>query len=150
MAGKHRADRGAQRRAPRPVETSEFVAFATRIMVAWGDRIADDPAALVHLRELEATLQQQTNRGIFEANRGQAHYSQSDMAKILGLTSRQAIAHRIKLGELAYAALIERRGGGALIRLGEVRGRRARLLEQAGLDDRTGSERERHLRAIGE
>lgn len=121
----------------------------TRLMISLGDRIAHDPAALVHARELEATLQQQINRGIFGANKGQDHYSQNDMAAILGLT-RQAIAHRIKLGELAEAALVHARGGGAVVRLGEVRARRARLLEGAGLPDRTGSERERTARAIGE
>jgi len=118
----------------------------TRAMISWGDRVAADPAALVHLRELEQTLTQQTNRGIWEANeRGQ--YSQNHMAAILGV-SRQAVAKRITLGQLGAAALAQARGAGALVRLGEVRARRQRLLAAAGVPDLTGSERERHLKAV--
>src|SRR6185437_15252494 len=112
------------------------------------DRIALDPAALVHARELALTLEQQTNRGIWEANRGKA-YSQNYMAAMLGV-SRQAIQQRITRGEIAAAAITARRGGGALVRIGEIRARRARLLAAAGVPDLTGSERERHLRAVGE
>lgn len=138
---------GGRHRAGRVVETSDYVAFMTRAMVAWGDRIASDPAALVHLRELEQTLAQQTNRGMWEANRRE-QYSQNHMASILGV-SRQAVAKRIGLGELAAAAVTAARGGGALVRIGEVRSRRARLLAAANVPDLTGSERERgQLRAV--
>lgn len=138
---------GGRHRAGRVVETSDYVGFMTRAMVAWGDRIASDPAALVHLRELEQTLAQQTNRGMWEANR-RAQYSQNHMALILGV-SRQAVAKRIGLGELAAAAVNAARGGGALVRIGEVRSRRARLLAAANVPDLTGSERERgQLRAV--
>jgi hypothetical protein len=122
------------------------VAFLTRALIAWGDRVAEDPAALVHLRELESTLRDQTNRGIWEANRRE-RYSERDMGAILGV-SHQAIHKRASLGELVAAAVTAARGGGALIRLGEVRARRARLLEAAGVEDRTGSEKERILRAV--
>jgi len=137
-AGRHRAGR--------VVETSDYVAFLTRALVAWGDRVADDPAALVHLRELEQTLVQQTNRGIWVANE-RSRYSQNEIAAILGI-SRQGVAKRIGLGQLAAAAVNAARGGGALVRIGEVRARRARLLAAADVPDRTGSERERHLRAV--
>jgi hypothetical protein len=140
--GRHRAGD----RPRRVTETSDYVAFLTRSLIAWGDRIADDPAALVHLRELESTLRDQTNRGIWEANR-RGRYSQRDMAAILGI-SHQGIGKRASLGELVAAAVTAARGGGALIRLGEVRARRARLLETAGVPDRTGSEKERMLRAV--
>lgn len=144
MTGKHRADGNGRPR--RVTETSDYVAFLTRSLIAWGDRVAADPAALVHLRELTETLTQQTNRGIWEANqRGQ--YSQNHMASILGVT-RQAIQKRIGLGQLAAAAVTQARGGGALVRLGEVRARRARLLAAADVPDLTGSERERQLRAV--
>jgi hypothetical protein len=144
MPGKHRAD--AKRQPARVVETSDYVAFMTRVMIGWGDRVASDPAALVHLRELELTLTQQTNRGVWEANeRGQ--YSQNHMAAILGV-SRQAVAKRIGLGQMAAAAIAQARGAGALVRLGEVRARRARLLKAADVPDLTGSERERMLRAV--
>lgn len=146
MPGHHRASPDRQRRAQRVTETSDYVAMLTRLMVAWGDRVAADPAALVHFRELEAALVQQTNRGVFEANR-RGGYSQNEMARMLD-TSRQAIAKRARLGELIYAAIEARRGGGALVRIGEVRARRARLLAHAGISDRTGSDRE--LRAIGQ
>jgi hypothetical protein len=142
MAGRH----AATERPRRTVETSDYVAFLTRALIAWGDRVAADPAALVHLRELEATLTDQTNRGIWEANRRE-QYSHREMGAILSV-SHQAIGKRAKLGELVAAAVTAARGGGALIRLGEVRARRARLLEAAGVEDRTGSERERHLRAV--
>jgi hypothetical protein len=142
MTGRH----AAAKRPRRETETSDYVAFMTRAMVAWGDRIAADPAALVHMRELTATLADQTNRGIWEANR-RGRYSEREMAAILGV-SHQAVHKRVHLGELVAAAVTAARGGGALIRLAEVRARRARLLEAAGVEDRTGSERERTLRAV--
>lgn len=142
MTGRH----AAAERPRKAVETSDYVAFLTRSLIAWGDRVAADPAALVHLRELESTLRDQTNRGIWEANR-RGRYSERDMGAILGM-SHQAVHKRVGLGELVAAAVNAARGGGALIRLGEVRARRARLLEAAGLEDRTGSEKERMLRAV--
>lgn len=147
MPGKHRMskEKGAKR-APRAVETSEYVAFMTRILIGWGDRVAADPAALVHLRELQETLGQQTNRGIWEANE-RGRYSQNHMAAILGV-SRQAVAKRIREGQLTAGAVAQARGGGALVRLAEVRARRARLLAAADVPDMTGSDRERALRAV--
>ena len=46
---------------------------------------------------------------------------------------------RIALGELVYARTQEARGAGALVRIGEVRARRAELLAAAEVEDRTGS-----------
>lgn len=149
MAGRHRADGARPKRAGRVVETSDYVAMLTRQLVAFGDRIGADPIALVHLRELEITLSQQVNRGVFLANEA-GGYSQNDMAAILGVT-RQAIAKRVHLGQMVHAAVVEARGGGGLVRLGEIRARRARLALAAGVEDRTGSDRERTtLRAVGE
>lgn len=145
MTGKHQAGSGRHKRSARRTETSDFVAMLTRLLIAWGDRVGHDPAALVHFRELEQTLVQQTNRGIWTANRA-GRYSQNEMARILDV-SRQAMAKRIALGELVHASVTEARGGGALVRIGEVRARRARLLAAAAVDDQTGSERE--LRAAG-
>ena len=86
-------------RASRPkTETSDYVAMLTRMINAWGDRVADDPAALVHLGDLIAALRDATNRGMFEANRRPGGYSHNDMAAILGVT-RPAIGKRIALGE---------------------------------------------------
>jgi hypothetical protein len=141
MAGKHRAGR-------RQTETSDYVAFMLRTIISYGDRIAADPAALVHLRELQATLADQVNRGIWEANARAGGYSQNEIAAMLGV-SRQAIAKRIGLGEEAAAAVTAARGGGALVRIGAVRARRAELLAAAAVPDRTGSDRERAaLRAV--
>ena len=134
MAGKHRAPRRSQR----ITETSDYVAMLTRIIAAYGDRVAADPVALAHLRDLETALTEQVNRGIFEANKSSAHYSQNEMARILGV-SRQAIAKRIGLGEQVYARTWAARGAGALVRIGEVRSRRAELLAAAEVEDRTGS-----------
>ena len=134
MAGKHRVPRRPQN----VTETSDYVAMMTRIITAYGDRIAADSAALAHLRDLQATMAGQVNRGIFEANASSAHYSQNEMARILGV-SRQAIAKRIGLGEEVYARTWEARGAGALVRIADVRARRAQLLADAGVQDRTGS-----------
>jgi hypothetical protein len=137
MTGKHRAKRGPQR----TTETSDYVAMMTRIIIAFGDRVAADPAALAHLRDLQEALVDQVNRGVFEANKGQDHYSQNEMAAILGI-SRQAIAKRIRLGETVYARTWEARGAGAVVRVADIRDRRAELLADAGVTDRTGSVRE--------
>jgi hypothetical protein len=92
----------------------------TRIITAYGDRIAADPAALAHLRDLQQALADQVNRGIFEANRSAAHYSQNEIAAILGI-SRQAVAKRIRLGEQAYSRTWQAGGAGALVRIADVR-----------------------------
>jgi hypothetical protein len=138
MTGKHRA-------GPRPrreTETSDFVGMLHRMFIAYGDRIAEDPAALAHLRDLEDAWRDAVNTGIFRANQGEGKYSTPEIGRILGV-SHQAIGKRAGLGRTAHAALVARRGGGALVRLADLRARRAELLEQAGVEDRTGSERER-------
>ena len=130
-------------RASRPkTETSDYVAMLTRMINAWGDRVADDPAALVHLGDLIAALRDATNRGMFEANRRPGGYSHNDMAAILGVT-RPAIGKRIALGEAVYAAVQARAGAGPLVRLADIRRARAAGLASAGVSDITGSERER-------
>ena len=147
MNGRHAArggKRGAERRV---VETSEYVAMMLRIIGGWGDRVARDPAALAHLRELQATLADQTNRGIFEANRSAAHYSQNEMAAMLEV-SRQAIAKRVTAGEVIYARRQEAAGAGPLVRLADVRAARAAGLASAGVADVTGSPRERAAAAM--
>jgi hypothetical protein len=143
MTTKGRAKRGPQR----VTETSDYVAMMTRIINAFGDRIATDPAALAHLRDLQEVLTDQVNRGIFEANKGKYRYSQNEMAAILGI-SRQAMAKRIRLGESVYARTWEARGAGAVVRVADVRTRRAQLLADAGVADRTGSVRELRTAAM--
>lgn len=144
MAGRHEAG-GARRKAHRRTETSDYVAMMRRIQAGWGDRVAEDPAALVHWAELVRGLTEETNRGIFEANRSAAHYSLTDIAAILGLT-KQAVSLRVRAGEAVYAARAEAAGAGPLVRLADVRARRAAGLRAAGVEDVTGSERERQAR----
>lgn len=125
----------------RQTETSDYVAFLQRVIIGYGDRIAADPAALAHFRVIEETLRDNVNRGIFQANRSEAHYSRGDMASILGV-SEIAIMKRIRNGELVYAAIAAARGAGALVRIGDIRRARANALASAGVADRTGSQRE--------
>lgn len=148
MAGKHRALSPRQARRER-VETSDYVAFLIRAIGALSLRIGDDPVALVHCPDLTAALTRAVNHGIWLAGQGQNAYSQNDMARILGV-SRQAIQQRQHKGEEIHAEEIERRGGGGVVRLGEIRRDRARLIEAAGLPDRTGSDRERAIKAVGQ
>jgi hypothetical protein len=130
----------------RPAETSDYVAFLKRALYGYGRRIGDDPAALVHLRELETALRDAVNLGVFAANQGRDHYSQNEQARILGVT-RQAIAKRIKLGADVHVRLEAERTAGAVVRIADVRARRAAGMAAAGVEDRTGSPRE--LRAAG-
>lgn len=138
MTGLHRKRKDSQR----VVETSDYIAMMTRIFHGLGARIAEDPVALAHLADLQATFTAAVNRGIYEANKSAAHYSQNDIAAIMGV-SQQAVSKRIKLGESAYNEYWQARADAApLVRLGDVRARRAELLADAGMDDRTGSVRE--------
>lgn len=127
-------------------ETSDYVAFLKRALYGYGRRVGDDPAALVHLRELEDALRDAVNLGTYLANQGRDHYSQNEQAAILGV-SRQAIAKRIRLGEVVHVRLEVERTAGAVVRIADVRARRAAGLAAAGVKDRTGSPRE--LRAAG-
>lgn len=145
MTGRHERPgrlRGSERRARRVVEASDYVAFLGRAIEAWGDRIAADPAVLVHSAWLAATFRDSENRGIFEANRRQGGYSQREIAAILGV-SQPAVQKRARLGEAVYAARQQALGAGPLIRLAEVRRARAAGLSSAGVPDRTGSHREK-------
>lgn len=127
-------------------ETSDYVAFLVRALHGYGRRIGDDPAALVHLREIEQALRDAVNLGCYLANQGPDHYSQNEQARVLGV-SRQAVAKRIGLGEDVHVALEAARSAGAVVRIADVRARRATGLAAAGVKDRTGSPRE--LRAAG-
>src|SRR5437879_6328324 len=122
-------------------ETSDYVAFLRRAIYGYGRRIGDDPAALVHLRELEETLRDAVNLGTYLANKGRDRYSQNEQAAILGV-SRQAVAKRISFGEAVHVRLEAERTTGAVVRIADVRARRAEGLAAAGIEDRTGSPRE--------
>lgn len=124
---------GAQKRQ---YETSEFIAMLYRHSAALRRRCASDPAGLVQAVQFQRRLAEDINAAIFEANRGSDAYSMNEMARMLGC-SRQAIQQRAHRGR----EWIEQEAG--TIRLADIRAARARLLAEAEVDDRTGSERER-------
>lgn len=137
MAGKHRIR-----------ETSDKVGGLLRQLDAYGTTIGSDPAALVHLRELEQRLTEAVNRGIYLANRGKHRYSLAEIARIMNI-SRPGVLKRVNHGEQAYAAWLARQAAGQPVAsLPAVRRARAEGLRAAEVVDLFGSERER--RAAGE
>jgi hypothetical protein len=141
MAGRHRLPD----RKPKPkreYESSEIAAFIIRQLYAYGQRIGDDPAALTHIKDIQNAVTDATSMGIAIANkRPDAPYSNAEIARVLGV-SRQYIHKRVKLGEAVLGRLIAARSNGAVVRLADMRKTRADGLAAAGLDDRTGSQRE--------
>jgi hypothetical protein len=145
MNGRHARPGPAQRRreSRRITETSDYAAMMIRVLYGYGARIGDDPAALAHLRGIEAALRDAVNVGIFTANTaGTRPYSLGEIAAILGIT-RQGIHKRARLGEEVFIRLEAARANGAVVRLADVRAARAAVLAEAGVTDRTGSQRER-------
>lgn len=142
MAGRHAAT-GRHRRTGRVRETSEYAAFTLRVLAGYGDRVAADPAALVHLADILAYAQQEANRGIYLANAGEQSYSQNEIARILGV-SRQAVAKRIEQGRAVHEGRLHRLAGARpVVALADVRASRAAGLRAARVADRTGSAKER-------
>jgi len=143
MAGRHaRPGRLARRQDRRQTETSEYVAMMIRILYGYGYRVSQDPAALAHLRDLEAALRDAVNLGIFGANKlGDRPYGINTIGAILGV-SKQAAAKRVHAGEAVFVRLEAARAAGALVRLDDVRASRARELAAAGIEDVSGSPRE--------
>jgi hypothetical protein len=142
MTGRHVKLRGKKLRPQRTTETSAYVAMLVRILYGYGKRVGDDPAALVHLREIEAALRDAVNVGIFAANKtGDQPYSINEMGSILGV-SKQAIHKRVGLGEEVWVRLEAARADGAVVRLADMREARAKALEAAGVEDKTGSLKE--------
>jgi hypothetical protein len=131
MQGKHRQ---------RTTETSDYVAMMTRILYGYGTRIAEDPAALASLRDLETTLKDAVNLGIYLANKGPGHYSINEQAAILGVT-KQAIHLRVQAGERVHTGIESARSRGALVRIADVRARRAARMARAGVVDLTAGRR---------
>lgn len=137
MPGRHRLP--ARRRN---TETSEYVAMMMRIIIGYGERIGQDPAGLVHLRDLEAVTRDAVNAGIYLANKsGDRPYSINEIAGLMGI-SKQAVHKRVKLGEAVYARLEAARANGAIVRLADMRQTRAAILAATGIPDRTGSPKE--------
>jgi hypothetical protein len=86
-----------RQRKRRPTSTSDYAAMLRRMIARYGDRIGDDPAAgLAALRELEQTMTDSVNAGIYAAHRG--GHSYTELAGVLNV-SKAAIIKRAKLGE---------------------------------------------------
>ncbi len=138
MTGRHRLPD----RRKREYESSEYAAMLVRMIHAYGVRIAEDPAALTHLRDIETAVRDAANAGIAAANkRPDQPYSLAEIADIVGV-SRQAIHKRVGLGEAVLGRLAAARSRGAIVRLEDMRRTRAAGLAAAGIPDRTGSQRE--------
>jgi hypothetical protein len=141
MPGRHRLP-AQQPRPRRQTETSEYVAFMMRAIIGYGERIGNDPAALTHLRDLEAITRDAVNAGIYLANHtGARPYSINEIAALMGI-SKQAVWKRVQLGQAVYEKLEAARANGAVVRLADMRKTRALMLAAAGIPDRTGSPRE--------
>lgn len=139
MAGRH--SRSVARRK-RTTESSEYAAMLLRMIYGYGYRVGQDPAALAHLRDLEAAMKDAVNVGIYAANKLEDRpYSINEIAAIMGV-SKQAIHKRVQLGEQVFLRLEAARASGAVVRLADLRAARAAVLGQAGVTDRTGSPRE--------
>ena len=79
MPGRHRGTV-----ARRKTEGSEYAAMLERMIWAYGKRIAEDPAELVHLRRLEAAMRDAPNLGIATANRVASQpYSMADRKSVV-------------------------------------------------------------------
>jgi hypothetical protein len=139
-----------ERHHGRHVEASDYAAFILRVLAGLGDRIADDPAMLAHVPEIQKAITDNVNRGIFVAkNKDWQPYSLAEMGRIYGC-SYQNMQQRAKRGETAHVEQQARRAGGALIRIADLRTTRAARLAAADVTDITGSARERDaLKATG-
>jgi len=139
VTGRHAAGKGRHR----ITETSDYIAFMLRVVNRYGERVGEDPAALAHLRDIEAALRDAVNLGIYTANKAPYRpYSIGEIGAILGV-SKQAAHKRVGLGEAVHRRAEGARSAGGLVRLADVRAARAAALAGAGVQDRTGSERER-------
>jgi hypothetical protein len=154
MTGKHAAPKPPARPRRRATETSDLAGALMRMHRAFGERIGDDPAALVHEQQLIESLRDAINHGIWLANRNPGtRYSLPEIGRVTGRT-KQAISLRVQAGEAVHNRLLAAIGGGTLTRLADLRRYRAERLAAADVDDRSGSDRERaecaRLRAVGE
>lgn len=163
MSGRHAApepQEGAQGRAPRPkreVESDEFAAALERWMWAMGRRCGVDPGALVYVERLDQVWRDAKNLAFFSANKVHG-YSLAEIGRYTE-TSRPAVSQRVASGEKVHNQLTVAQGGGALVRIGDLRRQRAERHLDTGTEDTTGGRRElavyeelrsARLRAVGE
>jgi hypothetical protein len=129
MAGRHTSKALARRR--RKVEDDEYAAMLLRMIHRYADRIAADPTAGVHLKELKAALANAGNVGFYAANRLADHpYGLNELADIAGI-SKQSMHEQIKRGEITHQALeLARAEGRPIVRLADLRAARLAITEQ--------------------
>jgi hypothetical protein len=85
-----------RKRKRRPTSTQAYIAMLHRMIARYGDRIGDDPeTGLAALRQIEQTLTDSANTGIYAAHLD--GHSYAELATLLGVT-KPAIIKRAKLG----------------------------------------------------
>lgn len=142
-----RMRRKVESRQARVVESSEYAAMLERLIIRYGERAAEDPAILAHAQHLQQALTDAINMGIHAATRqGRQPYSLAEIGRIMGI-AYQSAQKRARRGEAALVQLLARRTDGAVVQLAVKRAERAAALAAAGVEDRTGSQRE--LEATG-
>jgi hypothetical protein len=98
----------------RVTETSDYVAMMTRIITAFGDRIAADPVALAHLRDLQNVLTDQVRPRHLRGKQGQVSLQSERDGRHLGhLAAGDRQADRARLDRLRthLGSTRGRRGG---------------------------------------
>lgn len=90
---------GLHRKRKRPTGDGEYTAMLTRMHRGYEKRLGTNPTAnLPRLRDLEQSLTDAANVGIYTANKIGGH-SINELADIFGV-SKQAIFKRVQAGEL--------------------------------------------------
>jgi hypothetical protein len=127
-------------RRRRSTETEEYAAMLLRLIYRYGERIAGDPAAAVHLAELKQALGIVGNIGLFAANTiGEKPWSVNELAALMGI-SKQSVHEQVRRGEGLFAELAAARQAGALVRIADLRKLRAARLAAPALEDRRQAE----------
>jgi len=152
MTGKHVARRDgdlepARKRPKRHVENDEAAAAIIRQLYAFARRMADDPAAMVYMREIDEASSNAFNLAVFAAHqKTDSPYSYRELAAILGVTA-PAMLKRKRRGEEIFTRLMAL-ASAPVVRVADLRAARALQLAEADVEDRTGTRRE--LAAGGE
>lgn len=129
MAGRHAGKALARRR--RKVEDDEYAAMLLRMINCYADRIAADPTAGVHLKEMKDALARAGNVGFYAANRlADRPYGLNELAAIIGI-SKQSMHEQIRRGEITYQALeLARAEGRPIVSVADLRAARLAIGQQ--------------------
>jgi hypothetical protein len=135
--GRRRGAAGPRQR--RQTESAEYAAMLERMLWAFGERVADDPAALTYVHHMTEVLSDAVNLGIYRAAHQPVRpYSLREMAAMLDVASKTAIVKRRDRGAAVHQRIETARSRGPLVRIADWRARRARMLAAAGVADVTG------------